>query len=386
MEPIYSPAELAEVAAYHAPLYLSAAVDFFVWPVLVTCFAVFFPRWWRPREGLGFALRFTLTYFLSLALLYLPLDVWLGYLRDREYGLSTQSLGSFVWDELKSWAMYVASISALTVGVFGLARKTKHWWWMVALASSVVLVGSIALDPYKARLYVDEQPLAEGPLRAQLTQLLARAEVPFADILVVNTSEKSVRVGAAFAGSGPTRTILLSDTLLQQMTPAEISAAVAHEAGHVRETRWTGRVLSVLALFALLGFWEWLFRAAARRHWFGITARGDVRVLPVLMLVFTLVLQVGAPISGVVSRSRESAADLYALQLTHDAPALISLLRKLTRINKDDPDPPRWLVLSGSSHPSIVDRLAAIQKNATPPPPTTANVGTSEQHEPGVMR
>lgn len=386
MEPIYSPAELAEVAAYHAPIYLSTAVDTVVWPALVTLFALFFPRAWTPRAALLFPLRFTLTYFLALALLYLPLDVWLGYVREREFGLSTQSVGAFLWDELKSWALYVASISALAVGVFGLAKRTKHWWWLVALASSLALIGSIALDPYKGRLYVDQTPLPEGELREGLTKLLARAEVPFADILVVHTSVKSVRVGAAFAGSGPTRTILLSDTLLQQMTPAEISAAVAHEAGHVRETRWAGRVLSVLALFGLLGFWEWLFRAAARRRWYGITERGDVRVLPALMLGFTLVLLVGGPISGAVSRRRELAADAYALQLTHDAPAFVSLLRKLTRINKDDPAPPRWFVLSGVSHPSVTERIGALQKNATPPPATTANVGTSEQHEPGDMR
>jgi STE24 endopeptidase len=144
--------------------------------------------------------------------------------------------------------------------------------------------------------------------------------------------------------------------------------------------------LSVLALFGLLGFWEWLFRAAAKRHWYGITERGDVRVLPLLMMLFTLVMQLSDPISGALSRQRESQADAYAVQLTHDGPALISLLRKLTRINKADPDPPRWFVLSGASHPSLTERIEAIQKNATPAPPTTANVGTSEQQLPGDMR
>ena len=386
MEPLYTPAELADVTAYQAPIYLSSAIDTLLWPVLLTLFAVFFPRYWKPRDGIAFSLKFALTYFLSLGLLYAPIDFWFGYLREHEFGLSTESAGSYLWDELKSWALYVLSITALTVGVFGLAKKTRHWWWLVALASSLALIASIALDPYKVRLYVDQQPLPPGELRTQLTTLLERTEVPFADILVVNTSEKSVRVGAAFAGTGTTRTILLTDTLLDKMTPAEISAGVAHEAGHVREARWPGRILSVLALFGFLWFWEWLFRAAAKRHWYGITARGDVRVLPLLMLFFTLVLEVGAPISGALSRRHESAADAYAVQLTHDPASLISLLRKLTRINKSDPDPPRWFVLLGASHPSLTERVEAIQKNATPAPPTTANVGTSEQQLPGDMR
>jgi STE24 endopeptidase len=386
VEPVYSPAELAEVAAYQTPYYLSSAIDTVLWPVLLTLFALYFPGRWKPREGITFSLRFALTYFLSLALLYLPIDFWFDYVREHEFGLSSESAGSYLWDELKSWALYVGSISALTVGVFGLAKRTRHWWWLVALVSSVALIASIALDPYKVRLYVDQNPLPPGELRTQLTTLLERAEVPFADILVVNTSEKSVRVGAAFAGTGATRTILLTDTLLEKMTRAEIAVGVAHEAGHVREPRWPGRILSVLALFGLLGFWEWLFRIAAKRHWYGITSRGDVRVLPLLMLFFTMVLEVGAPISGAISRGRESEADAYAVQLTHDPASLISLLRKLTRINKSDPDPPRWFVLLGASHPSLTERVEAIQKNATPAPPTTANVGTSEQQEPGVMR
>ena len=61
----------------------------------------------------------------------------------------------------------------------------------------------------------------------------------------------------------------------------------------------------------------------------------------------------------------------------------------LGRINKVDPDPPRWYVLSGVSHPTILQRVAAIreaQKNATPPPMSPVNAGTSEQQAPGVIR
>lgn len=41
-----------------------------------------------------------------------------------------------------------------------------------------------------------------------------------------------------------------------RMTEAEVVAAVAHEAGHVSESRWPGRILSPLAVFALMGFME----------------------------------------------------------------------------------------------------------------------------------
>lgn len=403
MEPPYTPAELAEVRAYHAPIYTAALVDLVVTPVVLALVATLGVRWlFRVAPGSSGkpsplnrvwgdgtwrkAVSFSLLYFGLLALLDLPKAVWFGYVREKEFGLATASLGTFVLDSLKAHAMLFLAVSALTFGLFGIARRTKHWWWLVGLAASVVMVVSTALDPYRARLYVDETPLEAGALRDGITSLLNRADVPFSDVLVVHTGSRSVRVQAAFAGTGPTRTILLTDTLLAAMTENEVLAAIAHESGHVHESRWVGRVLSPLAVFALLGALEFIFRRSVKRGWYGITQRGDVRVLPLLVLLFEVAMLVLGPVTSAFARQRESAADLYALRLTNDAEALTSLLRKLGRINKVDPEPPRWYVLSGVTHPTIAERIAAIQKNATPPPITPVNVGTSVQQAPGVMR
>lgn len=408
MEPLYTATELAEVRAYHAPAYTVALVDLVLAPVLLIVAARFLTRplhglasrWgarlsvpalervWRGK-GWAATVLFALLYFGFFWLLTLPMSLWFGYFHEREFGLSRESLGSFLFDALKGQALLMVSVTALGFGLFGIARRTRHWWWLVALATSAAMVASVALDPHRARLYYDQAPLAAGPLRTRLTTMLERASIPFSEIYVVRTGAKSVRVEAAFAGTGPTRSILLTDTLLEVMSEAELVAAVAHEAGHVSESRWPGRVLSPLAVFLLLAWCEWLFRRSARRGWFGITERGDVRVLPLLVLTFDVAAMLMAPVSGAISRERESAADHYAVTMTGDGAALSSLLLKVGKINKIDPDPPRWYVLSGVSHPTVLERVAAIreaQKNATPPPTTPVSDGTSEQHAPGVSR
>jgi STE24 endopeptidase len=408
VEPLYTAAQLEEVRAYHAPVYTSAALELVLAPLLLIGAARFLTRpvhrlasrWgkslevpaleraWRGK-GWATAVLFALLYFGFFALVNLPQEVWFGWVREREFGMSRESLGTFLFDGLKAKLILVVSVSALGFGLFGLARRTRHWWWMLALATSAAMVVSIAVDPYRSRLSYDQEPLPVGALRSRLTAMLDTASIPFGEIYVVKTGARSVRVQAAFAGTGPTRSILLTDTLLEQMTEAEVVAAVAHEAGHVSESRWLGRVLSPLAVFALLAYVEWLFRRSAQRGWFGITERGDVRVLPLLLLTFDLAVTLVTPGSAAVSRSRESAADLFALELTRDGAALSSLLVKVGRINKVDPDPPRWYVLSGVSHPTIVERVEAIrlaQKNATPPPTTPVTEGTSAQQAPGVTR
>ncbi len=397
-----------ELQAYHQPIYKAALVDLVLWPLLLIATARFATnplhklarRWsqliripaltriWKGEEWAE-TILFALLYFGFFVLVNLPIDLWFGYVREHEFGLSNESLGAFLFDGLKRQLFLVVSVTALAFGLFGLARRTRHWWWMVGIATSLALVVSTAIDPYRARLYVDQTSLPSGTLRSRLTSMLQAAAIPFSDIYVVHTGVKSVRVQAAFAGTGPTRSILLSDTLIDAMTEQEVVLAVAHEAGHVSESRWPGRVLSPLAVFALMGFIEWLFRSSSQRGWFGITVRGDVRVLPLLVLTFDLATSVVTPISAALSRGRELAADQFALQLTGDGDSLSSLLTKLGRINKVDPDPPRWYVLSGVTHPTIVQRVEAIrsaQKNATPPPTTPVNTGTSEQQLPGVIR
>ena len=299
MEPLFTADQLAEVRAYHAPFYTSALVDLIAGPFLLITTTLFLTRpfhalasrWgkrvnsevltrmWRGPEWAE-AILFSLLLFGFFSAVSLPINLWFGYVHEHQYGLSNESLGAFLFDGLKSQVIMVLSVTALAFGLFGIARRTKHWWWMVGIATSLALVVSTAIDPYRSRLYVDQTSLSPGSLRTKLTVMLESASIPFSDIYVVHTGTKSVRVQAAFAGTGPTRSILLSDTLIERMTEREVIAAVAHEAGHVSESRWPGRILSPLAVFALLAYVEWLFRRSTGRGWFGITTRGDVRVLP----------------------------------------------------------------------------------------------------------
>lgn len=385
MEPLYTAEQLAELEAYHHPRYVASAVDFVLTPLVLAIMV----RWatrplWRVSERAGARLErlgprpfavlsrlwggpgwaaglvFALLFFGAYGLLDLPLEIGFGYFHEHAHGLSRASPAVFVVDLLKGKALFAGAVGALVFGLFGLARRTRHWWWLLGVTASALMLVSTAIDPYRSRLYVDQTPLPEGPLREAISALMAKAGIDFRDVLVEHTASRTVRVQAYFAGTGPTRTIVLNDSLLEALNEAEILATVAHEAGHVDEARWPARLASTLALIGFLCLVERVFRRAAERGWFGITERADVRTLPVIVLIFTLGLMVGNPVSGAVSREREYAADRYALALTGDAAAFKSMLRKAARTNKMNPNPPRWVVLRGMSHPPIGERLAAI--------------------------
>lgn len=375
-EPIFTATELAEVKAYHAPRYTFEAVDTLLWPLMLVLVVRFLTvplyrlatrltaRWrsavldrvWKG-PGWGATIVFALLLFGLFSLVTLPTDIWFGFVREHQYGLATSSPWVFAVDSFKAHLFTAVAVLSLAFGLFGLARRLTQWWWVMGLVASLVMTASAAVDPYRSRLYIDQKPLPDGPLRARILSLVKEANVEVADVLVDETLSRTVRLQAYFAGTGPTRTIVLNDALLKNLTDDEILAAVAHESGHVHESRWPARVLSTVSLFAFLGLVEWIFRRSAKRGWFGITERADIRTLPLILLVFDLSMSAAGPVSGWVSRRREWAADRYGMTLTKNPDAFASMLVKAARVNKMDPEPPRWLVLKGLSHPPIGERV-----------------------------
>lgn len=388
MDQLFSPEELTQLDAYHGPWWTYAAVSAVALPLTVALFARFAtgPVYaWAERlaarvsppavlrrvgaalwggPGLGAALVFAFAFFELFAVLTFPADVYFGYVRERDFGLTPQPLSGWLGDWLKGHVVGAFFLAALTLGLFGLARRLERWWLVLGVVGGVGLIGSAAIDPYRSQLYVTQRPLEAGALRTALEAQLARGGVEFSDIVVDETSSRSVRLQAYFAGRGPTRRIVLNDALLKALAPQGVAAAVAHEMGHVHEPRWPNLAASAVALLAFLAFVERLFRWCVARRWAGATQRGDVRALPLIVLTFDLAMAAASPLAAAHSRQRELDADEYAIHLTGDATVFRQMLVIAARTNRMHPAPPRWYVLKGVSHPPLAERLANVDRLA----------------------
>jgi len=76
------------------------------------------------------------------------------------------------------------------------------------------------------------------------------------------------------------------------------------------------------------------------------------------MLLATQALR---PLLFAFSRSREWAADRFALDATHDPAAGAAAFRRLRDQNLADEDPPAWYEFFFASHPSLRARIAALE-------------------------
>lgn len=316
---------------------------------------------WIARAILG-----GLAVVLIADLVTLPFAAWRHAVASR-YGLATQGWGGWTGDLLKSYAVSAVIGAVALLGFYTVTRLAPRWWWAIGAAGAAALVVllSFILPVLVEPVFNRFTPMEPGPLRTELMALAGRDGVPVRDVLVADASRRTRGVNAYVSGFGPTRRIVVYDTLLREAPPAEVTAVVAHELGHAKDrdvlvgtlTGALGAAIVVIALY-LLGSWGGLLRRA------GVDSIAEPRAFALLIAVVTVAGLVASPIQALVSRRVEARADAHALALTGDPGSFEAMQRRLAGVNLADPDPPRWEYLYSASHPSAVERIAAARAYA----------------------
>ncbi|MEV4214341.1 M48 family metallopeptidase [Micromonospora sp. NPDC049662] len=299
-------------------------------------------------------------------LLTLPFSAWRQTVLTR-YGLSTNSWSGWAVDLLKSYAVSAVIGAVALFGFYLVIRLAPRWWWALGAAGAALLVVllSFVLPVLVEPVFNKFTPMEQGALRTELMSMAARDGVPVRDVLVADASRRTTAVNAYVSGLGPTRRVVVYDTLLREADPAEVTAVVAHELGHAKDsdvavgtlTGALGVAAAVVALY-LLGSWGLLLRLA------GVDSIAHPRAFPLVIALVTVAGLVATPVQALVSRRVEARADAHALALTGDPAAFESMQRRLGTVNLGDPDPPRWEYLYSASHPSTVERMAAARAYA----------------------
>jgi STE24 endopeptidase len=199
----------------------------------------------------------------------------------------------------------------------------------------------------------------EGTLERRLRALAARYGVGDAEILKMDMSRQTRKANAFVVGVGRTHRIVLGDTLVDRFPDEETEFVVAHELGHyVAKDVWR-----LIALGELLAAALFFIANAVGGPRSGMRDRPIVLArLYAAMLVATQLLR---PLLFAFTRSREVAADRFALEATHEPRAGVSAFRRLRDQNLAEDELPRWYELFFSSHPSLKSRIDALQAEVT---------------------
>ncbi|CAN5663630.1 M48 family metallopeptidase [soil metagenome] len=369
--------QVARAAAYNGPAYLGfalgAALNITVlavlargpWARLVER-AETWPGGWVARTALLAAAIVVISTIVSL-----PLSYVRGFAMEHAWQLSTQDLGGWLSDKVRSLIVGVVMAAVTAIAFFGLVRWQPRAWWLWGWA---VFTGLTALFVFLwpvvvAPLFNTFTPLRDASLKARVTALAHDAGVGINEVLVADASRRSTAENAYVAGLGGTRRLVLYDTLLEAGGEDATLYVVGHELGHQAENHvLKGVLLSSAGLLAGFGVLAWLGARTAPWSWAGADGVGDLRALPLLLLFATVAGLISLPVENAVSRRFEARADEWAIELTHDPSTATRALRRLALTNLADLRPPSLAVALLYTHPSIPDRIRAVNAAANRAP------------------
>jgi STE24 endopeptidase len=271
---------------------------------------------------------------------------------ERRHDISHESYGLWIlesWFGLGGEFLYICF--ALLI-VMGLARLLGDRWWIPGAAVFVALaVLLVFVQPY---LLPDVHDLNDPTLAASAANLAHDEGVEGTPVKVQDVHELTSAPNAEATGLGPSRRVILWDTLLDgRFPPDEVRFVLAHEFGHLARDHLP-KLLAWYTLFAIPG--AFLIARATRRR----GGMGEPAAVPLSLFVLVVLNLAALPVWNAISRHAEAEADWMALQTTRDPSAGRSLFRRFTTTVLEPPSPPTWDYLLFSSHPTIEQRIAMV--------------------------
>lgn len=294
-----------------------------------------------------------------------PIRYYTGYYLEHKYDLSNQTFWKWILEGLKGLLVsLVIGIPILLIFYFSLNYFGNIWWLPFAIIMffiSVVLsqIFPILIFP----IFYKITPIEDEILKEKIMKLAKNANLKVENVYKFNMSKNTKKANAAFTGLGKTKRIILGDTLLENYSAEEIETVIAHELGHYKKKHiikniLIGTVSSFLTLFIIALLYQ------NSLSWFDFKEITQVAALPLLALWSMLIGLIQAPLGNILSRKFEYEADEYAIIETKNPFAFKKTLEKLTEQNLGDREPHPFVEWFFYSHPSIKNRISAIDKFA----------------------
>ena len=323
----------------------------------------------QPRFGtMAYQLALLVCFAVIGSLLDLPFDLYSTFRIEQRFGFNRMTWRLYLVDMSKGaavGALIGLPIVALVLWIMG---ATGGLWWLWAWAAWMTfnLLLLVLYPTVIAPLFNTFEPLADESLKARVQALMARCGFKAKGLFVMDGSKRSAHANAYFTGFGAAKRVVFFDTLLNQLTPGEVEAVLAHELGHFKHKHVPKRIVAMFAIslagFALLG---WL----STQTWFyaglgvlpSMAAPNDAIALLLFLLVTPVFGCFISPLFAQLSRKHEFEADAYACTQASGRDLAAALL-KLHEDNAATLTPDPLYVRFYYSHPPAAERLAALSR------------------------
>jgi len=300
----------------------------------------------------------------------LPFAWYAQFKIEERFGFNTTTVKTWILDCVKGFLLAVLFGYPLLVLVLKLVEWSgPNWWlWAAAVVIAFQLLLLLIAPAIIMPLFNKFTPLPDGTLRERLFALARRTDFPTRSIDIMDGSKRSRHSNAFFVGFGRFRKIALFDTLVAQLTEAELESVLAHEIGHYKKHH-TLKLLavSIVSVFVAFGATAWLAREPWFYRAFGFEHHGGfvaANIVPALLLFALLAGTISfwlSPFVHIWSRRFEYEADAFARAATGKPQSLVQALRKLSEKNLSNLTPHPLYSGFYYSHPTLLERERALR-------------------------
>ena len=287
-------------------------------------------------------LFYALQYILLSSLFSLPWALYEGWFREHQYGMSNQTLGGFLGDEITGLVIGLIFGAIAIPVIYAVIRKFTRTWWIWGAAVGMVfivftvLIGPVYLEPAFNKFY----PLQDSPLKQDILSLARANGIPAKDVYEFDASKQTKRMSAHVSGIGGTTQISLNDNLLNRASPEEVKAVLGHEMGHYVLNHVFHGIFE-FSILIVIGFaFVWWSFDKVRLRWgakWGIRDVGDVAGLPLLAVIFSVFMFVLTPINNTLTRTQEAEADIFGLNAARQPDGFAQAAIHLSEYRKMEP-------------------------------------------------
>ncbi len=309
------------------------------------------------------SLVFFAVIFIASDLINTPFQWYHTFVIEEKFGFNKMTVKTFISDKLKGYMLafviggIILYILMSLINFFG----KDFWIYFWVVISVFILFMNMFYTSLILPLFNKLTPLVDGLLKEKIEAYSKKVAFPLDNIYVMDGSKRSGKSNAFFSGIGKKKKIVLYDTLIENHTPEELVAILAHEVGHFKKRHIIlGYVLSILQVGIMLYIMSLMIFSPA----LSIAMGGKTMAMHLNLLAFGILYSPVSHITGLFmnlfSRKNEYEADRWAGETFGPQP-LMEALKKLSVKNLSNLTPHPWYVFINYSHPTLLQRLRALQ-------------------------
>ena len=300
--------------------------------------------------------------FVASDILNTPFQLYSTFVIEEKYGFNKTTLGTFFLDKVKGYLLggilggLILGVLIFLVMLFG----SGFWIYFWIVITLFMLFMNTFYTSLILPLFNKLVPLESGSLKEAIEAYSQKVNFPLKNIFVIDGSKRSAKANAFFSGLGKKKKIVLYDTLIENHSEDELVAVLAHEAGHFKKKHiiysmimgvlQTGLTLYILSLMINSSEVSWAMGGQTTALHLNILAFG---------ILYSPISTIMGVLGNIYSRKNEYEADEYAVT-TYAKEPLQTALKKLTSDNLSNLQPHPWYVFVHYSHPTLLQRLRAM--------------------------